>query len=617
MNAKLDSIERRSRDTRPLPAWRGAHPATPCKAALLAFLMAGLCPGQLRADGFFDPPPPSAERDAAIAEAVRDLEARGLPALPTGADWGRLREVARFDALPAAHDFGGFLSGSGNAWRLPGGAADGTNAFVTVFGERVGRPSGQDGWRRTRLARETGLLCADLAAAGRGGARADFGGAALFAVQLAQTGRAADAATVWDAIERSCGAEKALADAAAALARRDIERLHDRTAREGVDFAALERGLAGSLARNPPGGDARDPRAEFLAEVRARLAGPPPDVPGLDAEEQALARALADWTGWPDDLRPKPDAVPWLLPAAWTNAVAMPDDAAGRILRRGARALPLLAALRADRYPTPWRGYQRMDRKPFGTRGEAAYVLMEHWMLASLSPRPMGAEALDFATNGLANATADDLLLVCVRRACGASQYTPLTPLAAAALARRLGDEAPLPGFEDALLEAVRNRLEDGARDGLTTGRALVLADLALAIRGEAAAPFRDRLVALLREHGRSFKFDAAAGRGRSDIERDPAAAARRVREWARKTADLFAGRALGNPHPASVRARADAFADWFEKKLWPDQEGKSWPSMLQTTPYTIWWDPPFPLLYKPGAPHNTDPSYWPPFSYN
>ena len=28
-----DTIERRSRDTRPQPAWRGADPATPCKAA--------------------------------------------------------------------------------------------------------------------------------------------------------------------------------------------------------------------------------------------------------------------------------------------------------------------------------------------------------------------------------------------------------------------------------------------------------------------------------------------------------------------------------------------------------------------------------------------------------
>ena len=33
MNDKPDSIERRSRDTRPQPAWRGADPATPCKAA--------------------------------------------------------------------------------------------------------------------------------------------------------------------------------------------------------------------------------------------------------------------------------------------------------------------------------------------------------------------------------------------------------------------------------------------------------------------------------------------------------------------------------------------------------------------------------------------------------
>ena len=30
---KPDDNERRSRDTRPRPAWRGADPATPCKAA--------------------------------------------------------------------------------------------------------------------------------------------------------------------------------------------------------------------------------------------------------------------------------------------------------------------------------------------------------------------------------------------------------------------------------------------------------------------------------------------------------------------------------------------------------------------------------------------------------
>jgi len=581
---------------------------------LLAFLTAGLLPGLLRADGFFDPPPPSAERDAAIAEAVRDLEARGLPALPPGAEWVRLDgDVARFDARAAVHGFGAFRSSSGNAWLLPGDAPDGTNVFVTVFGERVGRPSGQDGWTPARLARETGMLCADLAAAaGRERVLWSFGSAALFAVQLAQTGRAAEAATVWDALERSCGAKAALADAAVALARRDIARLRARTERDGVDFAALERGLVGSLARNPPCEDVRDPRAEFLAEVRARLAGPPPDVPGLDAEEQVLARALADWTGWPDDLCPRPDAVPWLLPDAWTNAVELPDDAAGRILRRGARALPLLAALRADRYPTPWRGYPQADRKPFGTRGEAAYVLLEHWMLASLSPRPMGAEALDLATNELANASADDLLLVCVRRSCGAGQWTPLSPLAAAALARRLGDEAPPPGFEDALLEAVRDRLEDGSRAGLTTGRALVLADLALAIRGEAAAPFRDRLVALLREHGESFSFSEPDAARRRANDRDPEADARLVRDWAASTANLFDGLALGNPHPASVRARADAFADWFEQTLWPRRIGPDrWNSMG-----TQWSEPPFPLLYRAGAPHSTPHSFLPPFSH-
>ena len=30
---KPDDSERRSRDTRPQPAWRGADPATPCKTA--------------------------------------------------------------------------------------------------------------------------------------------------------------------------------------------------------------------------------------------------------------------------------------------------------------------------------------------------------------------------------------------------------------------------------------------------------------------------------------------------------------------------------------------------------------------------------------------------------
>ena len=40
MNANPDPNERRSRDTRPLPAWRGAHPATARKAALFLLALA-------------------------------------------------------------------------------------------------------------------------------------------------------------------------------------------------------------------------------------------------------------------------------------------------------------------------------------------------------------------------------------------------------------------------------------------------------------------------------------------------------------------------------------------------------------------------------------------------
>ena len=42
MNAEPDNHERRSRDTRPLPPWRGIHPATACKAALFLLALVAL-----------------------------------------------------------------------------------------------------------------------------------------------------------------------------------------------------------------------------------------------------------------------------------------------------------------------------------------------------------------------------------------------------------------------------------------------------------------------------------------------------------------------------------------------------------------------------------------------
>ena len=43
MNTEPNNNERQSRDTRPLPPWRGGHPATACKAALLLLLLAAGC----------------------------------------------------------------------------------------------------------------------------------------------------------------------------------------------------------------------------------------------------------------------------------------------------------------------------------------------------------------------------------------------------------------------------------------------------------------------------------------------------------------------------------------------------------------------------------------------
>jgi len=637
MNDKPDSIERQSRDTRPQPAWReprrarppfrdtrpqpawrGAHPATACKAALLAVLMAGLCPGRLRADGFFDPPPPSAERVAALDALCERLEALGMPAVPPDAQWTFLHtggswvgDDDRSDRPSLASRVPYFgeppeLDMDGNAWLWKPSPSEPARILL-VFGDLfVAGPDGKEEHfldsPSARLRRATTGLHAALALPGGPPPDAILGPAVLFCAQLHRHGDSARAAALLALLEErgrlgeaTAGAEAAIGCAKFARIRSSFsgpDRLREDRLREFAD--ALAENLArfpGAFSNAVPGGFP-DPRPALLDGARGRLDGADGPVPGVPDDLQGLARALdraSEHDGDRAALGPAGEKlaagafldIPWLFPEAWTNALSVPSNAVWRIRALGPRALDLLLPLLDD--PTfvegDWRDRGRVGSKICNSRADAAAVLL-YDLLPHRSARFLPDEEREaFFRDRVRDADDEDRLLLYLSQNADHSPWHTLAGrdgLLLAWFAERAA-AGPLRKVEDRLESIVRDiPIRDSIYGEPAAPRALLLAGFYAAVRGEAAAPFRDRILAALRGHAASWDPPAAAvaerdilGRpcpGRFIRERyqDPDLARRRARDWYARQADALAAVPLGPSDPAALRARAGEIAGWL-----------------------------------------------------
>ena len=272
--------------------------------------------------------------------------------------------------------------------------------------------------------------------------------------------------------------------------------------------------------------------------------------------------------------------IPWLIPAAWTNNPAIPDNAATRIARLGPRAISLLMALQGDETPARRPQNHINDSSLFMTRGRVAYDLRNQLLPFDIHSRLAykGEEEERAAIQReILDAGPDDLLLLYLRD--NAGDYSDM-PLLWAYLARRL--ESEIPFLETAILAAVTNRpIDESLYLGnlvLTGDTALRMADLCLAVRGEAAASFRERLCETLRRLSVSFEFpkpqvSPLPGGGEKCVfhfSRDKKEFVSAFRKWASNTAETFAGIKLQDGSPAAVHARAEAAAAWFlEGDIW------------------------------------------------
>ena len=578
--------------------------------ALLLTLLA-LHSATARADGFFDPPEPTPERRAELDALCSRLEALGLPAIPPEAEWAYIEHER------GSHHFGErndvyfdqySKTARGNAWRLPAEESGGTNVFVTVDGRRIVLPpdsGAQTAWAPVRIQRDiVGLHKAlDENANLTDEYRLDsVGKSLLFAAELFRSGREAAADALVAAIERDprglSGAER---DAAIFRARADVRAAGLAFFASG-DFAALAAALEDSLRRIPPlgekddGAPVNDRRETWLAQLRPRLAGEqPPELEGLDEENQALARALADEPAGPNHYENLPhfyhdNNLPWLLPAAWTNFVANDDDVQTRILRRGPAALPLLAAMaEGDAWPVvgDWRANDWADAiPPFCTRADVAKRILTRFAFATLKvgwdeDRSAVAARL---RDRLANATEEEV----ARFYLGVAK-NELPALLEAWLARRAG-AGPLPWLEDAILAGLQGPFVYSfyAEDLFAGGRALDVADSYLAVRGEAAAAFRNRIVEALQVIAETAtmpgKKETTLPDGRvQTVEYEyipnsftfkndeqvadlPEQYISKLRNWATGMARQFAGLELASGAPDDIRNRAETLAAWHDR---------------------------------------------------
>ena len=460
--------------------------------------------------------------------------------------------------------------------------------------------------------------------------------ALLFAAELFRAGHEDEACAIFRAIESFGDLDGIERGAADMLAESDALAARDMLAETG-DFAATAAFLEKSLVRNPAKPATpddkdvfaslpkavrrtlpprRDFRKAFLEAMRRRLNGIPA-VPGLGDEEQKLAADLAEWKGWQVGDRGEYELkkIPWLIPAAWTNNPAIPDNAATRIARLGPRAISLLMALQDDETPARRPQNHINDSSLFMTRGRVAYDLLNQLLPFDMhSHLAYKGEEVERAAiqREILDVGPDDLLLLYLRD--NAGDYSDM-PLLWAYLARRL--ESEIPFLETAILAAVTNRpIDESLYLGnlvLTGDAALRMADLCLAVRGEAAASFRERLCAALRRLSVSFEFpkpqvSPLPGGGEKCVfyfSRDKKGFVSAFRTWALKTAETFAGIELQDGSPAAVHARAEAAAAWFL-----GNGGEIWASRPQSG---IWQRPPLSSLPPPlpfvsiGAP-DSDP---------
>ena len=567
------------------------------KRFLLALLLAALHSATARADGFFDPPEPTPERRAELDALCSRMEALGLPTVPPEAEWVcikaetgsyhfRVRNDVYFDQYSK--------TARGNAWRLPSEESGGTNVFVTVDGRRIVLPpdsSAAQAWERVRIQRDiVGLHKAlDENANVTDEYQLDsVGKSLLFATELFRSGREAAADALVAAIERdSRGLSGAERDAAVFRARADVRAAGLAFYASG-DFAALAAALKDSLRRIPPLGkideapfENYDSREDYLTMLRPRLAGEqPPELEGLDEENQSLARALADEPAGPNHYENPPhfyhdNNLPWLLPAAWTNFVANADDVQTRILRRGPAALPLLAAMaKGNAWPVvgDWRNNGREDENPpFCTRADAAKKILTRFVFATLK---VGWEEDRSAVaarlrDRLANATEDD-----VARFYLAEMEYGFPNLLEAWLARRTG-AAPLPWLEEDILAALHGPFVDEyGTKGLTARLALHAADAYLAVRGESAAAFRDRLVETLQTVSKTATYPEKTTTPLPDgmvrtveyIPESPLLYVPKLRAWAAEVAGLFADLKLSSGAPDDIRRRGETLATWHDR---------------------------------------------------
>ena len=574
------------------------------------------------------------ERRAALEALCGRLEARGLARVPAGAKWC---DTSADYSRPYRVGYGDDIEfEDGNetkhAWLLRE-RADGTNDYMNADGYCFKSAAALS--RPARLSRDVALLAGRLERAAAVNARSaaaeksedediddysaevfavlhgGFGGpldkgksprlALLFAAELFRAGHEDEACAIFRAIESFGDLDGIERGAADRLAESDALAARDMLTETG-DFAATAAFLEKSLVRNPAKPATpddkdvfaslpkavrrtlpprRDFRKAFLEAMRRRLNGIPA-VPGLGDEEQKLAADLAEWKGWQVGDRGEYELkkIPWLIPAAWTNNPAIPDNAATRIARLGPRAISLLMALQDDETPARRPQNHINDSSLFMTRGRVAYDLLNQLLPFDMhSHLAYKGEEVERAAiqREILDVGPDDLLLLYLRD--NAGDYSDM-PLLWAYLARRL--ESEIPFLETAILAAVTNRpIDESLYLGnlvLTGDTALRMADLCLAVRGEAAASFRERLCETLRRLSVSFEFpkpqvSPLPGGGEKCVfhfSRDKKEFVSAFRKWASNTAETFAGIKLQDGSPAAVHARAEAAAAWFlEGDIW------------------------------------------------
>ena len=379
-------------------------------------------------------------------------------------------------------------------------------------------------------------------------------------------------------------------------------------------FADLSREIAENLAERfaalEPAISGNDPRAELLAGVRSRIAAADTPVPGVPADLQDLVRALDAASAdelWNDAFGPAVENydttrladVPWLLPEACSGVFPWPSNAISRIRLLGPRALDLLLPLLGDRtlVDGDW-AHPPYVRSANFTRADAAESI-----LRDLLPEPVRdaffdadpGNARDAALRALVPAAdAEERFLFYLWRDPWRTPWHVLDGwdgLLLAWLAERAA-EGPLPKVE-ARLEAIAREAtlldawdQSAGIFGPQPQRALCLALFYAAFRGEAAAPFRDRVLAALRDRAASWEPPSgpvpvrdALGNGDGEtIEhtfKDPDRARRRGRAWFAKWADGFAAVPLGPSDPAALRARAAELAAWLRCAALVDSDDK------------------------------------------